>query len=360
MGWIIIALIVLILLVVGIRALVLFVKKIKVKKIFREYPVSFFLQMYHREEFTYYDAFFKSRTHNRKYLKDIDEKVIDTKFGKKQCDAIISLSEKQYERWEKDFNYVSSICEKYNDALFNYIIDNQIWESWSTEPEDVGEHYLESLSMDLLHKLAEVKENEYIKLQKEYDAFYEIEDRKLDASNIIYYFKQNRIKYLYHFTDIKNLPSIVANGGLYSWVFCEKNGISITNPGGGSLSRKLDTRNDVADYVHLSFTYDHPMKYKKESEGAQMIVFRIHPAVAVFNDTLFSTTNATDKNAQIGSGYSTLCNINYEATQMAFLKHEDADFKHSQAEVLVKSHIPLKYIVNLHINNKDDYTVVNC
>ena len=45
---------------------------------------------------------------------------------------------------------------------------------------------------------------------------------------------------------------------------------------------------------------------------------------------------------------------------MAFLKHEDSDFKYSQAEVLVKTHIPLKYIVNLRINDDGDYTVVNC
>lgn len=360
MGWFIILLIVLIPLLIGIKAIVLYVKKRKVKGLFRKYPVSFFLQMYKRNEFTYYDTFFKSRIHNRNYLKNVNEKIIDTKFKREQCDAILSLSEKQYELWERDYNYVSSICEKYNDALFEYIIDNQIWESWGVEPDDVGEHYLESLSMDLLHKLAEVNEDEYARLQGEYDKYYEIEDKKLDASSIIQYFKQNRIRYLYHFTDIKNLPSIVASGGLYSWVYCENNGIKIKNPAGGSLSRRLDTQNDVADYVHLSFTYDHPMKYKKESEGAQMIVFRIHPAVAIFKDTLFSTKNATDKNAQIGSDYNTLCCINYEATQMAFLKHEDSDFKYSQAEVLVKTHIPLKYIVNLRINDDGDYTVVNC
>ena len=40
---------------------------------------------------------------------------------------------------------------------------------------------------------------------------------------------QHKIVKLYHFTDRDNLESIIKNGGLYSWMDCERKGIKINN-----------------------------------------------------------------------------------------------------------------------------------
>jgi hypothetical protein len=40
--------------------------------------------------------------------------------------------------------------------------------------------------------------------------------------------------------------------------------------------------------------------------------------------------------------------VNFAATKMNFLSKEDPNFKYHQAEVMVKTWIPLEYITNIH------------
>ena len=58
---------------------------------------------------------------------------------------------------------------------------------------------------------------------------------------------------MYHFTDRANIPSIKKHGGPYSWYTCEQKSIEIKMPGGNQLSRDLDLRYNLHDYVRLSF-----------------------------------------------------------------------------------------------------------
>jgi hypothetical protein len=58
--------------------------------------------------------------------------------------------------------------------------------------------------------------------------------------------------------------------------------------------------------------------------------------------------NATDSLHTHGSSLSDLKRINFAATKMDFLKKEDPNFKPSQAEVMVKTWIPIEYITNIH------------
>lgn len=60
------------------------------------------------------------------------------------------------------------------------------------------------------------------------------------------------IQKFYHFTDKSNIPSIIENGGLFSWASCENNHIKIARSGGSELSRLLDTKSGVEDYVRIS------------------------------------------------------------------------------------------------------------
>ena len=78
---------------------------------------------------------------------------------------------------------------------------------------------------------------------------------------------QHKITKLYHFTDRDNLESIIKNGGLYSWMDCDRKGIHIAKPGGGELSRSLDRKDNLQDFVRVSFTTQHPMMYVAMKEG---------------------------------------------------------------------------------------------
>ena len=173
---------------------------------------------------------------------------------------------------------------------------------------------------------------------------YELSSIKPEADLIARYLNNNFQKYLYHFTHKENLEQIKEMGGLYSWVQLESMGKPCKHPGGDALSRKLDSRYGVADYVHLSFSHKHPMSYRNEKD---IVILFIHPIVCLLPDTLFCNMNATDKNHIIGPTYKDLVNINLWTPIMSYLNSGTREFKEKQAEVLVKSHIPLEYIVNI-------------
>ena len=160
--------------------------------------------------------------------------------------------------------------------------------------------------------------------------------------------KQNNISALYHFTSSKNIPQIKQSGGLLSWYASVTRNNDVSIYGGDSLSRNLDKRFGNHDYVHLSFCDDHPMSYKLKQAGEHVVWLEISPVVILLKDTIFSDINAADSNHHQGGSISDLKRINFDATKMHYLQRNDINFKpHQQAEVMVKTFLPKKYIINL-------------
>lgn len=174
---------------------------------------------------------------------------------------------------------------------------------------------------------------------------------KSNAIEFKNYLIENGITYLYHFTDQRNLASIKLHGGLFSWKYCDEHNIRIPLPGGDRVSRDLDSRYGLQDYVRLSFCNDHPMAWNLKENGANLILLKIKVDVAWLEETLFSDLNATDKAHHHGATMADLQRVDLNATQQHFVSKENPIFKKHQAEVLVKTHIPLEYIIN--INNPD-------
>lgn len=179
-----------------------------------------------------------------------------------------------------------------------------------------------------------------------------VQRKKPDKEEILEYLKLKRIRCFYHFTDRQNLNSIKRMGGLYSWHYCVNNNIKIPNPGGDNFSRRLDVRNGLQDYVRLSFCNDHPMAYRLLQDGADLVLLKISIDVATFKDTIFTDRNAASSSFASGKGIEALQNVNIYATQRDYVSRSEGDtfFEH-QAECMVKTFVPLKYIVN--INNPD-------
>lgn len=142
------------------------------------------------------------------------------------------------------------------------------------------------------------------------------------------------------------------NGGLYSWAFCEKEHMHIEKPGGSQLSRELDRRDSLQDYVRLTFCTDHPMMYRLRKQGYNLVLLRIKVDVAWLKDTLFSNMNATDNNSHIGGTIEDLKLVHFDAAERTYVSRDDPDFKLKQAEVLVKTCIPSRYIENLDNVNR--------
>lgn len=136
--------------------------------------------------------------------------------------------------------------------------------------------------------------------------------------------------YLYHFTDALNLNSILQYG-LLSWVQLEARGIE-HRPASNSLSRYLDQRRELGDYVRLTMQMKHPMVAKAlyERRVESIVWVRVDIAVARWDSTLFSNKNAAASDAVVNSDWRT-----------AF---ESSD---SQAEVLVRGAIHPRWLTFL-------------
>lgn len=154
------------------------------------------------------------------------------------------------------------------------------------------------------------------------------------------------VRALYHFTDRSNLESIRENGGLYSWRACDAQGITVPCPGGDLLSRRLDERRMLGDYVRLSFTREHPMMYYAMRQGRirRPVLLEIDPAVIFWASTLFCGVNATQTGAWIGGGFEDFRTIDIPFALGGAWSTPDEKSR-LQAEVLVRRHIPLHMIM---------------
>jgi hypothetical protein len=176
----------------------------------------------------------------------------------------------------------------------------------------------------------------------------ELLSKKFDWREIQRVLQENGITAFYHFTDYHNLKSIKDNNGLYSWHYADSNGIVINFPGGDTLSRDLDKRYALQDYVRVSFCTNHPMQYRLEIRGRTLALLKVDIDVAYYENTIFCNINATDSNHIKGTELKDLKRIKFSATKKRFVSRYDPDFKHHQAEVLVKTWIPLKHIININ------------
>lgn len=163
--------------------------------------------------------------------------------------------------------------------------------------------------------------------------------------------QRNNVITLYHFTDRANISSIKKYGGLYSWDYCEKNGIIIPYQGGGSLSRDLDKRYSLQDYVRVSFTRNHPMLFVAQNEGRIInpAILTISLEVCYFQETRFSNMNATKTGHKQGKNLEDLQSIHFNTVrQINHFDLEETEKPYFQAEVLVKTWIPIRYITNIN------------
>lgn len=175
-------------------------------------------------------------------------------------------------------------------------------------------------------------------------------ERKENWSDFKQILDNNGIRYLYHFTDRRNIPSIKRHGGLFSWQYCDTHGITIPSPGGIGFGRNLDLRYGLEDYVRLSFCKEHPMKYIAMKNGRiqNPVVLLIDIEVAYLKGTLFSDMNATKTGHKTGGALNDLSKVRFDIVKLPnHFNLEEPEKSFYQAEILVKTFIPKRYIVNL-------------
>lgn len=168
---------------------------------------------------------------------------------------------------------------------------------------------------------------------------------KPDWESYLALLASNRVRVLYHFTARSNIAKIKQSKGLISWYSAERKGLSIPIAGGDTWSRKLDSRYDNADFVHLSFCDDHPMAYRLRDND--IVLLEISPIVSALVSTRFSDINAADSLHHQGPNFSDLQRVDFDATKMHYVSRESEHFKTHQAEVMVYRCVPSCLIHNL-------------
>lgn len=172
--------------------------------------------------------------------------------------------------------------------------------------------------------------------------------KKLNWQEFAEVLRENNISKFYHFTDRANIRSIKEEAGLFSWHYCDENNIMIPKTGGDPLSRGLDRGHRLHDFVRLSFCNDHPMQFRLSQNGYDLVLLEVSLEVAFFENTRFSDINATDNGHRQGALLEDLKRVKFSATKKSYVRKGDPDFKFHQAEVMVKTWIPIKYITNIN------------
>ena len=170
---------------------------------------------------------------------------------------------------------------------------------------------------------------------------------------------ERQIKFLFHFTRLENLTSILARG-LYPRGECAERGITaITNDG---------YRLDYTDAICLSVGFpNYKMFYglRKDSPGTQWAVVALRPDVLWLKDCAFCRENAakaavTDIPVAHRKGLAAFRTLfdDFEDKQRASLNLPPEYPTHPQAEVLVFEHIGPESIIGAVFNDiafRDQY-----
>jgi hypothetical protein len=193
------------------------------------------------------------------------------------------------------------------------------------------------------------KVDELKKIEKE-DKLKKLLNKKSNWRDFRKVLQDNRINILYHFTDYSNIKSIKDNGGLYSWIYCDRNNIVIPMTGNSSLGRSLDVEFGLEDYVRLSFIKDHPMKHVAISEGriTKPHLLTVSTEVCYFENTRFSDMNAADRRHQNDDSIDFLRTLKFDLFKKSYFNLNAIEKKEYQSEVLIKTWIPAEYITNLN------------
>ncbi len=246
------------------------------------------------------------------------------------------------------------------EECFLYSLVNAIWMPFILLPiikniQDKFEIGGKSYSLEPFKKYIDEFEKRQQSVQKEIESerkeIEELEKKyRQDWKLFRKHLQRNGIKKLYHFTDEANLKSIIQNGGLYSWHYCVVNNLRIERPGGGELSRLLDKKAGLENFVRLSFTPDHPMMYAAINDGRiqSPVVLEIDNEVIFFKDSKFSDKNATRTGVNIGQTFNDFAKIRFDILSSSdYLNTTDENKPYFQAEVLVKEKILLEHIKNI-------------
>ena len=166
----------------------------------------------------------------------------------------------------------------------------------------------------------------------------------------------DRITWLHHFTDSRNLPSIKALKGLYSMANLRKMNVANHYPGGNEWSLDADLGCGMDEYVHLCFRTNHPMEHIAKNDGRiqRTSWLYIKPSVLELKGVLFcpGVSNKSGMTTHPISEAATMIDYEVLYTRTNWsdpaiqARLHDAEL----CEILVPNFVPFKYFAEYFPN----------
>jgi hypothetical protein len=159
----------------------------------------------------------------------------------------------------------------------------------------------------------------------------------------------DQIRYLYHFTDRRNLASIRDTSGLYSTAKLSEMGIENFHPGGNELSLNTDRRFGMDQFVHLCFNTNHPLEFLARQDGRiqRTAWLYIDPAVLSRKGVLFTPGVANRAGMQTVPILEAAAMIDYEVLYKRTDWNDPTVYARRQAaercEILIPNTVPFKF-----------------
>jgi hypothetical protein len=155
-------------------------------------------------------------------------------------------------------------------------------------------------------------------------------------------------KPLYHFTDIRNIPSIKEHG-LLSLAELKRRGIEIPAAGGNELSHNLDEYFKLDEYVHLCFFTNHPMEWTARQDGriSQSKFLTIKPEILQWEAVKLTLAVANERGAELLTLAQAIEKMDIEIIcPSSHLENWQSRRAIAEKyEILVPNAIPLKFII---------------
>jgi len=264
--------------------------------------------------------------------KEVNELITKLKTEKQNFEKRLTKFEEIFHNAENYFhswNFEQAIS-KYKEAI-ELNIDNQ---------------KCERRISDAKYKIKRLKELEEKRREKERIEKEIREKYKDDAEAIVQYFKRNGIYEFYHYTDTRNLNSILQHGGLFS--------LNKMNARGINYQQGSETF-EMPDYVRLSYSKNHPLLYVSKNQGRILKekILYIDLEIAKLRKTKFTNVNAARTSnpptVKIGEDLEFIkqnVKLNIVKQPNHFNLSEE-DKPYYQAEIMVKDHVEMEYIKNL-------------
>lgn len=264
----------------------------------------------------------------------------------KEVNKLITELKTEKQEYEKRLTKFKEIFDNAENSFHSGNLEQAISQYSVAIKLNIDNLKCERRISDANYKIQRLRELKEERKRKEKEEKERREKFKDDAEAILNYFKQNGIYEFYHYTDSRNINSIIQNQGLFSLRELDKKGIYYHQ---GSETR------EKPEYIRLSYTRNHPLLWVSKQNGRieREKILDIDLHVASLKHTTFTNVNvartSTPPTVIFGKDLDFIkSHVKLDVVKRQYgPNRNDPDHPYYQAEIMVKDQIEIKEIKNI-------------